>query len=305
MARFNGKCCIPGCDNPAEDAHHIIERRLWPDGGYYVENGAPLCDLNGTGHHMQAEKNLILPQELRALNGITEVALPPDWDDSLEYNKWGLVVNWSGKYPRTFHLPTSQSVNKDDKKLVSLSGLQDCEIVVTEKMDGENTTMTSERIHARSVDSQAHSSQSWVRNLWSKIRFDIPDGWRICGENMYAVHSIEYKKLDSFFYVFNIWDGQTCLSWDDTVMLAHEFGLQTVDVLYRGCELEEAQKISEKGLDMEVSEGYVVRDAGEIPLRLWSRKAAKWVRANHVRTLDHGWRFRNDYKVNQLNEKNS
>lgn len=27
------------------DAHHIMERRLFPDGGYYLDNGATLCDL--------------------------------------------------------------------------------------------------------------------------------------------------------------------------------------------------------------------------------------------------------------------
>lgn len=27
------------CDKPAQDAHHIIERRLWSDGGYYLDNG--------------------------------------------------------------------------------------------------------------------------------------------------------------------------------------------------------------------------------------------------------------------------
>lgn len=294
---FGGRCCIPGCPNPAEDAHHIIERRLWPDGGYYVENGAPLCDLNGTGHHMEAEKNLILPQELRELCG-HPIIIPDDWDDSLEYNKWGSVINFRGKYPRTFHLPSSLTHYKDDKVLRSLDGLMNCELVVTEKLDGENTTMTSDKIHARSVDSAAHPSQSWVRNLWSQIRQDIPDGWRICGENMYAEHSVHYGNLSTFFYVFSIWDDQTCMSWDDTVALTKEFGLTTVPVLYRGDDFSEAEKAWQ--LDSEVSEGYVVRDAGEIPLRLWSRKAGKFVRANHVRTLDHGWRFRNDYKTNEM-----
>ena len=31
--RDNHKCVI--CRAPAVDAHHIIERRLWTDGGYY------------------------------------------------------------------------------------------------------------------------------------------------------------------------------------------------------------------------------------------------------------------------------
>ena len=30
--RDGNKCVF--CDRPAKDAHHIIERRLWPDAGY-------------------------------------------------------------------------------------------------------------------------------------------------------------------------------------------------------------------------------------------------------------------------------
>lgn len=291
-------CVVPGCNRLAEDAHHIIERRLWDDGGYYLENGASLCDIGGTGHHMDAEKNIILPSQLREWCGITEVALPKDWDDSLEYNKWGDVVNWTGKYPRTFHLPSSLTKYKDDRVLQSLELLKDKELVVTEKMDGENTTMTRDRIHARSVDSASHPSQSYVRSLWSKIRYDIPEGFRICGENLYALHSVEYTNLPTYFMVFNIWDGQTALSWDETALWCQLFGLQMVPELYRGFSLDEALKAW--NLDDNYSEGFVVRPTCEIPLALWSRMVGKHVRANHVRTLDHGWRFRNDFKINGL-----
>lgn len=296
FARDNHMCVIPGCLNPAEDAHHIIERRLWPDGGYYLENGASLCDLNGEGHHRDAEDNLILPQELRDLCGITEIALPADWDDSLTYNKWGHVINWSGKYPRTYHLPSSLTKYGDDKVLGDLSLLKNSgDLIVTEKMDGENTTMTRERIHARSVDSAAHPSQSFVRNIWSKIRFELPDNFRICGENLYATHSVYYSDVP-YFMVFNVWEDQTCLSWDDAVQICEILDLPVVPVLYRGPSFDDA--IKAWNLDDEHSEGFVVRHAGEIPLRLWSRSAAKHVRANHVRTLDHGWRFRNDFRIN-------
>jgi len=298
LARSNGICCVPDCGKPAEDAHHIIERRLWDDGGYYLENGAAVCDLNGTGHHMDCEQNLILPDQLREWCGIEEVVLPPDFDDTLTYNKWGEVVNWSGKYPRTFHLPNSLTKYKDDKTLKSLEFLENVPLVVTEKMDGENTTMSRDRIHARSVDSDAHDSQSWVRNLWSKIRWEIPEGYRFCGENMYATHSIFYDDLESYFFLFGVWDGQTLLSWDETEEWAALLELPTPKVLYRGDSLTDALKAW--NLDDEVSEGYVVRVAGEIPLRMFSRSVGKFVRQNHVRTLDHGWRFRNDYRVNLM-----
>ena len=38
----DGHRCVL-CGAPAQDAHHIIERRLFPDGGYYLGNGASVC----------------------------------------------------------------------------------------------------------------------------------------------------------------------------------------------------------------------------------------------------------------------
>ena len=35
--RDSHRCVI--CGEPAKDAHHILERRLFPDGGYYKEFG--------------------------------------------------------------------------------------------------------------------------------------------------------------------------------------------------------------------------------------------------------------------------
>jgi 5-methylcytosine-specific restriction endonuclease McrA len=47
----DGKTCV-ACGKPGQDAHHIIERRLWPDGGYYLDtklNGRG-CDYVTTAH---------------------------------------------------------------------------------------------------------------------------------------------------------------------------------------------------------------------------------------------------------------
>ena len=42
-------CVICGSSDRPLDAHHIIERRLWTDGGYYTDNGATLCDDGENG----------------------------------------------------------------------------------------------------------------------------------------------------------------------------------------------------------------------------------------------------------------
>jgi hypothetical protein len=54
------------CKAEGQDAHHIIERRLFPDGGYYLGNGATLCG----DCHLKAEQTLISCEEIRQVAGI-------------------------------------------------------------------------------------------------------------------------------------------------------------------------------------------------------------------------------------------
>lgn len=42
------------------------------------------------------------------------------------------------KYPRTYHLPWSPGVSEDDKTISDISIFRDSEVVVSEKLDGEN-----------------------------------------------------------------------------------------------------------------------------------------------------------------------
>lgn len=119
------------------------------------------------------------------------------------------------KYPRTPHLPWSPGFTADDIRQRDIQGFEDKEIVITEKMDGECTTIYRDFIHARSIDSRHHSSRAWVKGLQARLALDIPEGWRVCGENLYAKHSLHYSELESYFYVFAIWDeNNRCLSWD-------------------------------------------------------------------------------------------
>lgn len=194
------------------------------------------------------------------------------------------------KYPRTPHLPWSESATSDDKRLVDTGCFEGSDVVVTEKMDGENTTLYTDYIHARSLDSKHHPSRNWVKQLQGRIGYQIPEGWRICGENMYAQHSIAYDALESYFYVFSIWDETNrCLSWDDTVEWAQMLNLTTPPVLYRGTWSEE--KVQELTFDPERMEGYVVRNTKGFAYQDFSRNIAKSVRANHVQTDEH-WMHR-------------
>lgn len=290
--RDSYKCVV--CGNDAVDAHHILDRSLFVDGGYYIDNGVSLC----TKHHIEAETGVISPNYLRYKANIEYIILPQSFDETLEYNKWGESIAEGNrfKYPRTKHLPFSEGVSSDDKILYDLSPFEGQEIIASEKRDGENTSMTPEYYYARSLDSNNHPSRNWVKGLWGNIRYNIPHNWRICGENLYAKHSIGYDDLDTYFEVFNIWtDSNVCLSWDDTVEWCELLGLKTVPVLYRG--IFDIDVLKNIKLDTEKQEGFVIRLAGSFKYSDFGTSVAKWVRKGHVQTDEH-WTMKEIIKNN-------
>ncbi len=245
------------------DAHHIMERRLFPDGGYYLDNGATLCSRTGyESCHLLAEQTLISPDSLRRRIGINRIVLPPHLYEDDTYDKWGNVIlpngvrltgelfddpsvqkvllagsehpNWMPftkriKHPRMYHLPWSLGLTSDDRQMTDTSDLEGHELVVTVKMDGEQTTIYSDGFcHARSLDSSPHESRNWVKALAARVGPELPDGWRICGENLWAQHSLAYNDLPSYFLMFSLWDGLTCLSWQETEEWAALLGLHIV-----------------------------------------------------------------------------
>ncbi|WP_326658573.1 RNA ligase family protein [Streptomyces sp. NBC_00385] len=191
-------------------------------------------------------------------------------------------------YPRTPHLPWSPGATSDDVRLADLAGLTGSEVVVTEKLDGENTTLYADGLHARSLDSAHHPSRGWVKALQGRIGPRIPAGWRICGENMFARHSIPYEDLASHFYGFSVWDGDRCLAWDPTVDFLRDLGIPTPRVLWRGVFDARAEKaLRALKPDTLRQEGYVVRPAESFPAAAFRRRVAKWVRPGHVTTDTH------------------
>lgn len=94
------------------------------------------------------------------------------------------------KYGRTFHLPISQGATSDDKIMSSLQGLKVDDLVVTEKMDRENTTIHQGGSHARSPDSRYHPSRDWLKAFAAGISPQLAGDERIVGENLYARHSV-------------------------------------------------------------------------------------------------------------------
>jgi len=303
------------CKSVAVDAHHIMERRLWSDGGYYVENGASLC----SNHHLMAESTSIPTDLIREKAGITKILLPPHLYEDETYDKWGNIILPNGKrlrgelffdpsvqialtrgdmlrffttyvkHPRTYHLPWSLGTTKDDKILQDTSYFEGKEVVVTVKYDGEQTTMYNDHIHARSIDSQSHPTQDYVRGLHGRIKRDIPEGWRVCGENLFAKHSIHYKNLRTYFMVHSIWSAlNICLSWDNTLFWAELFGLDVVPLLYKGVwDTAVIASLYKETYAEEDCEGYVVRLASEFPYKDFPKAVGKYVREGHVTSASH------------------
>lgn len=192
------------------------------------------------------------------------------------------------KFPRTRHTPWSRSVGEDDKVHSTMDQFHGLEVVVTEKMDGENTTMYPTHYHARSVDSRHHPSRDAVKGVWGSIRHLIPEGWRVCGENVYAEHSIFYDDLESYFYGFSVWDEENiALDWDTTLDFFKEIGVTPVRQLYRGEYDEKLIKTLWDESKRSKMEGYVIRSVGEVTYNQYANLVAKFVRKGHVQTDEH------------------
>lgn len=309
----DGAACVL-CGEKAADAHHIIERRLWPDGGYYLDNGASVCG----DCHIRCETTEVSVEDVRAACGIRRILVPPHLYADQPYDKWGNPVLADGrrlkgelffdesvqkalakggalalftpyvKYPRTHHLPWSPGLTDDDRLMDSLAAFEGKRVVVTRKQDGENTTLYRDYIHARSLDGRSHPSRDWVKQFWSTVAGDIPEGWRICGENLFAKHSIAYDDLPSYFMGFSVWDERNrCLPWDDTMEWFTLLGIVPVPVLHDGVFDEKTVKGLWKPGDEARHEGYVLRVADGFAYGEFRRKVGKFVRAGHVMTTPH------------------
>lgn len=316
--RDNHKCVI--CGEEAKDAHHIMERRLFDDGGYYLDNGASLCE----SHHILAEKTLLPPHLIREAAKITKRILPEHLYPDYDYDKWGNIVHPNGtrikgelffdesvqkilgsagvldqfsryvKYPRTYHLPCSIGGTKDDKTLKDCSIFDGKDVVVTVKMDGENTTgYWDGYIHARSLDSQNHESRNWIKNFLPSRLCNLPEGWRICGENLFAKHSIYYAGLESYFNLFSIWNERNeCLSWEETMIWA---GLLDLNLVPAWVTIKSFKEDLSRPIFNDMVrfygeghvEGFVVRNMDSFSYAGFRKNVAKFVRPEHVQENKH------------------
>lgn len=223
------------------------------------------------------------------------------------------------KYPRTYHLPYSPGATKDDKKLGKKTGYMNWfnyykgqEIVITEKLDGENTAFTAQDVYARSHGAPTRSP--WSRNLWDptdglywKLKHLITPSETVFGENLYGEHSIHYDKLPAYWFMFACYDEECDYwsDWDDVKLFSDILNVPTVPELWRGkIESEEQLKnlvdkfVNEPSVFGPQREGVVVRTTKMFRGDDFSHYVCKWVRPNHVQTNEHWTR---NWKKAELN----
>ena len=205
-----------------------------------------------------------------------------------------------GKYPRTPHLPWSEGVTDDDRKIETTRGLLGQKLVVTEKLDGSNVALSNRNIYARShSDSPRHPAFDYLKQIWHNIAYDIPPNVVLWGEWCYAIHSIEYERLPSYGpFIFAVSidipnEGRYWSSWAGVRKMASQFELPTVPVISANyitrtnnslAVLSNVPAVSRYGPECE---GTVVRTYDGFRDVLFPYRLAKNVRKNHVQTDEH------------------
>lgn len=308
------------CGAPGQDAHHILERRLFKaeheKGGYFLDNGATVCGPC----HIRCETTDVSVEEVRAKAGIAKPVLPSHLYEDQVYDKWGNIIMPNGlrlrgelfydesvqkviaahlhefsnyvKFQRTWHLRWSPGMHKDDRMLDNMDGFQGERVIMSLKMDGQNTSCYSDYyVHARAIDGEDHESQHWVKQFWSARAGDLPEGWRVCAENLYAEHSIHYDDLQSYFLGFHVWNERNnCLDWDQTKEWFELLDIKPVTVLYDGIYDEKVIREIEKQIDFEKHEGYVLRVARSFSYGEYGRVVGKYVRSGHNKLQKHNFK---------------
>lgn len=211
------------------------------------------------------------------------------------------------KFPRIKHVPFSERLSSDDKRMDNLVCFEEKSLVITEKYDGENTTIYSDGyVHARSMDHNKHPGRAYVSSLAARLNGQIPAGWRVCGENLQARHTISYYNLNDWFLVFAIFNERNhCLSWDDTKEWVRILDLHHVDELGRclsGNPLENVERAVKVHRPRGI-EGFVIRNLDTFPLEDWSDNVAKFVYSSFCIKGDVHWQLKNVI-FNGRNSKN-
>jgi len=211
------------------------------------------------------------------------------------------------KYGRTYHFPFSPGTTSDDRVNHRYwENIQRIETLVhTEKLDGENNCLNQFGVFARSH--AAPTTSPWtaqLRERWELLKNDLGN-IELFGENLYAVHSIEYKRIESYYYIFAVRCLDKWLSWEEVKFYAGLFDFPTVPEL----KVQKVNTLTPESLKDNIlrwatepsvfgsadtlleenctREGVVTRNIEEYPVTDFSYNVFKYVRKGHVKTTEH------------------
>lgn len=140
-------------------------------------------------------------------------------------------MSQTDKYGRCLHAKISLGTTSDDRFMPDgyVKAFADMpELVMTEKLDGQNNCFKKEGVFARShVAPTAHPWDKPMRERWGLIKNDL-GGLELFGENMYGIHSVAYNNLESYFYVFAARENGKWLSWEEVKFYAGMYDFPTV-----------------------------------------------------------------------------
>lgn len=212
----------------------------------------------------------------------------------------------SQKHGRTYHYPFSPGTTSDDRIAHDYwEHLQRIpNLIHTEKLDGENNCLSKFGIFARSH--AAPTTSPWtesLRRFWQLVKHDLGD-LEIFGENLYAIHSIEYRKLEHHFYVFGIREQDKWLGWEETQFYANMLDLPTVPVAKTEATPKDQRQFEAEVLTLingpgsfdpydvyhqkaTTMEGIVSRNANGYAVDAFAQNIFKYVRKGHVKTDEH------------------
>lgn len=213
----------------------------------------------------------------------------------------------SQKYGRTYHFPFSPGTTSDDRfNHTYWEDIQRMETLVhTEKLDGENNCFNQFGVFARSHVAPTTSPwTSQLRERWELMKNDLGN-IELFGENLYAVHSIEYKHIEEYYFVFAVRQLDKWLSWEEVKFYAAMFDFPTVPELA----IEPIIEFKKESFQIEIEnwaqeesvfgsfnpftgedctrEGVVTRNIEEYPVKEFMHNVFKYVRKGHVKTDEH------------------
>jgi hypothetical protein len=212
----------------------------------------------------------------------------------------------SKKYGRTLHYSFSPGTTSDDRihhdYWQNIRQLQT--VVHTEKLDGENNCLNKYGVFARSHATPTVSPwTSHLREKWSHLKNDLGD-YEIFGENLYAIHSIQYPLIEQHYYVFAVRELDQWLSWDETIFIASVFDLPIVPVIETVTDVNDRQYFENNllslvkresaflSVDVQTNkpctlEGIVSRNSSAYDVDDFEKNVFKYVRKGHVKTDEH------------------